>query len=393
MRGMKNNDAYDKSRYSKDRYRDMRREREAAAAHDPLEPQTHGAQGGGANVYSRENAAERYGNMQRHASSGGVATRLGDTGPLPGKGGAATSRRIPRPVLIGIAVVLGVLLLACIIWYARVSINMAPSEDVSSSVTAPGFGEPYYVLLLGSDSRSEKGDVARADSIILCRVDEGAKQVTLISLPRDLRVEIPGHGMGKLNSSLTYGGFSGAIQAVSKEAGVPISYYAVIYFSGFKKLVNDLGGVRVEVPEGTYYNGTWVPAGKNVKINGKQALVLARCRHGNPPDQGAYAAGDFQRTKNQRNLMKAIAKKALKKGPLELPGLIDTVSQCVETNMPAYKMAFLANALRGMDTDGMYMAVVPSSAMYIDGVSYVVADEAAWQAMMERVKAGKDPNA
>lgn len=363
------------------------------AAHEvPATPATPPSNAG-SSAYSRDRAAARYRGMKRHESGAGqsaMAAGGSAVSALRDRFSGGVGRR--RVVLTVLFVLIGVFLIASLAWFALVSMNMRPSEDVSRSVKSTSFGQPYYVLLLGSDSRSEADDVARADSIMLCRVDESAKQVTFISLPRDLRVEIPGHGYGKLNSALTYGGFSGAIDAASSLAGVPISYYAVVYFSGFKKLVDDLGGVTVEVPEGTYYKGTWVPAGKKSKINGKQALVLARCRHGNPPDQGAYAAGDFQRTKNQRNLMKAIVKKALSKNPVEVPGLVLSISECVETNMPAHKLALMAVSMRGMSSKHMYSASVPCMSSYIDGISYQLLDEAGWEAMMKRVEAGKDPS-
>ncbi len=346
--------------------------------------------------YSRDNA-RRYSDAHRHQSLGSnpAADALKGAGSKVaslGGGYVTIAGRQIRVLPAIVAALLVIFLLAIVMWYAQVSSNMRPSEDVSASVTSPGLGQPYYVLLFGSDSRNEDDDVARADSIMLCRVDESNKQVTLISMPRDLRVNIEGQGYGKLNSTLTYNGFSGAIDAVSDIADVPISYYATIYFSGFEQLVDDLGGVTVEVPKGTYYKGVTVPHGKAVEINGKEALVLARCRHGKPADKGAYAAGDYQRTKNQRNLMKAIAKKILTQPAWAIPGQVTTVSECIETNIPTWKLAKIAASMRGMDTDSMYTVSAPATSQYIDGVSYEILDEAAWAKMMARVEAGEDPN-
>lgn len=347
-----------------------------------------------ASAYSRENAAKRYSQMERRTSNGGANVVDKVRSWRAGSGGGVTvaGRHFKLWPLI-LVVILALLLVGAIVWYVQVSEAMKPSEDVSAVTSSPGIGQPYYVLLMGSDSRSEDTDVARADSIMLCRVDEANKKVTMISLPRDLRVQIEGHGYGKLNSTLTYDGYSGAIKAVSELAGVPISYYATIYFSGFKQLVDDLGGVTVEVPKGTYYKGVSVPAGKHVHINGKQALVLARCRHGKPADQGAYAAGDYQRTKNQRNLMKAIVKKIMKKPIWEVPSLCLTVAQCIETNMPAWKLAKVAISMRGIDTSkDMYSATAPATSQYINGVSYQILEETQWKQMMARVEDGEDPN-
>ena len=393
---------YDRNKY---RHRDPEDTAEPAEGthkatyhQDPFAPKTN-AVSQEAQAFSRDVAANRYRSERRHVSNGLPTAferkeerRVAGSGAYGAHGvgeAVAPSSHRRRNIILA---VLGVLLICLILWYASLAAAMRPGEDVSKVVTFPLPGKPYYVLLLGSDSREDTADDSRADSIMLARVDELAKKVTIVSLPRDLRVEIPGHGTDKLNASFAYGGVSCCIETVEKFANVDISYYACIYFSGFEQLVDDLGGVTVEVPEGTYYDGVRVPAGDAVTIDGEEALVLARCRHGDPPDQGAYAAGDYQRTLNQRNLVKAIAKKALHAPLWKMPGVITSVAQCVETNMPPYKLAFLALAMHGMDTDSMYMAVVPSSPKYINGVSYVIADNNAWSAMMTRVKAGEDPN-
>ena len=102
-----------------------------------------------------------------------------------------------------------------------------------------------------------------------------------------------------LKLSIEYARKAGMIS----QAALSITHSPIHTVEYYLQLVDKLGGVTVEVPEGTYYAGVSVPAGDAVQINGQEALVLARCRHGNPPDQGAYAMGDYQRTLNQRNLM------------------------------------------------------------------------------------------
>ena len=126
-------------------------------------------------------------------------------------------------------------------------------------------------------------------------------------------------------------------------------------------------------------------------INGEQALVLARCRHGDPPDQGAYAAGDYQRTLNQRNLLQAMAKKILNGNPLAVPFFMTSLAGCVESNMPPAKMAWLALGLRGMDSSKMYSASAPATDAYIGGVSYQILSADAWASMRARLEAGEDP--
>ena len=251
--------------------------------------------------------------------------------------------------------------------------NISSDGDISN-LAAPVADEPYYVLLIGCDSRegfdeepSDGSEGERTDSIMVARIDEKSKAVSIISVPRDLRVNIEGHGYSKINAVVETGGYNKVIDILNNMLGIKINYYAEIYFTGFEDLVETLGGVTVEVPAGTSYNGVFVPAGDAVTINGVEALTLARCRHGWPEDQGAYAMGDYQRTLNQRNLVKAIAKKVLEQDITAMPGLIQSLSKCVETNMGVDKIVTLAQNMKGMDTESIDSAQLPIGASTING--------------------------
>lgn len=257
-------------------------------------------------------------------------------------------------------------------------------EQVLSVLETPANPEdPFYVLVLGSDTRDE-GSTGRSDTIILARVDPSTKDVTLVSIPRDTQVELEGHGTQKINAAYAFDGVSGAVNAVSNFAGVPIAHVVEIDFSGFQEIVDALGGVTVNVPANTEYNGISVPEGKQT-LNGEQALVFARCRK-------TYADGDYQRTKNQRQLVQAIAKEVLNAPVTDMPGLVEGLASAVSTDMSVTDLVDLATKMRGMDTDSMKTAVVPSHSGTEDGVSYVFAEEPAWSEMMARIDAGEDPN-
>lgn len=240
---------------------------------------------------------------------------------------------------------------------------------------------PFYMLILGSDSRN--GETARSDTIMLARIDPANLGVTLVSIPRDTMIDLPGYGTQKINAAYAYGGAAGSINAVSALAGVPIAHVVEVDFSGFESIVDALGGVTVDVPPNTTYKGVYVPEGRNT-INGQQALVFARCRK-------TYATGDFQRTANQRQLVQAIASDVLKASPEEIPGLVSSLAACVRTDMAVVDLAELALSMRGMDTGAIQSAVVPSYTAMIDGGSYVIAEEAAWAEMMSRVDQGLPP--
>lgn len=296
------------------------------------------------------------------------------------KTGMSSRKKIVIGVVIALVIVLVGGGIAAALWYNTIANNIKGDSDITN-LAAPAADEPYYVLLMGSDAREgwetitadNEGD--RADSIMVARVDEKEKKVSILSVPRDLRVKIPGHGYQKINSVVEYGGYDMLIDTLNDILGIKINYYAKIYFLGFLGLVDKLGGVTVEVPEGTASpEGEILPVGDAVKLNGAQALILARCRHGIPVDQGPYAMGDYQRTLNQRNLIKAIAKEVLVQDVTEMPGLITSLSENVETNMSVDRLLSLVINMKGMNVDSMQSSQLP--------IGSTTTESGEWQAVM-----------
>ena len=278
---------------------------------------------------------------------------------------------------------------ALAIWYNGVMTTLRGDNQITNTEVVTTVDEPFYVLLLGGDSRDDTDEDNRTDSIMVARVDEAEQKVSILSVPRDTRVNIEGHGYCKINSAIEYGGYNRVVECVNDILDIKINYYAFIYFDGFRDLVNTLGGVNVKVPEGTYYDGTWVPAGDDVLIDGDEALVLARCRHGYPPDSGAYAMGDYQRTLNQRNLIKAIAKKVLAQDATKLPSLISSLASCVETNMDVSKLMSLSENMKGMDTDAMDATQLGIAGATIKGEWFGVIYQDVYEVMKANFTTGK----
>lgn len=244
--------------------------------------------------------------------------------------------------------------------------------------------DSFYVMLLGSDARGD--EASRSDVNILLRVDPTKGQLTMVSIPRDTKVEIEGYGTQKINAAYAYGGASLAVETVSDFAGVSISHYAEIHFDELISLIDTLGGVEVEVPVAIHDEnaGGSIEAGLQL-LNGEQALVFARSR--------AYEDGDFTRTSNQRILLQAIIDKVLAMPATQLPGTIQSLAQCVTTDYNVNDIVALAQKFQSSGSLTMYSGMVPSSTAMIDGVSYVITDEAAWAEMMQVVDAGEDPAA
>ena len=252
------------------------------------------------------------------------------------------------------------------------------------------FDQPFTVLLLGTDERvwDPNGDGARTDTIVLCRVDPTQNIISMVSIPRDTKVEIPGVGTTKINAAYSYGGPSGTIAAVKELCGVEIDHYAQINFDGLMSLIDAIGGIDVYVDEtidDPDAGDIVIPEGQQ-HLDGAQALVFSRSR--------AYADGDFTRVSNQRKVIEAIVHKGLEAPASELYGIIEASTEFLTTDsaMDVDFIYSLADQIRHNNDYPvtLYSATIPASTAMIDGVSYVIADQAGVNEMMRVFNAGGD---
>ena len=302
-------------------------------------------------------------------------------------------KRIRRTILLTLMGVLIAGVTACGLWFGKIVSKLNNGEIITSGLLSSLADsdvtrDPFYMLLLGTDGRP--GDTAyRADSIILARVDPKAKQVTLISIPRDTKVEYKGSTM-KINATHSYDGAEGMVNAVNELCDVEISHYAEISFDGMKTLVDAVGGIDINATDGVddpEAGPITIEPGQQ-HMDGEAALTYCRARH-------QYADGDYTRMRHQRQVIGALANAVLNNMDItRLPGVIESLSDMVVTDLGVQDIVSLANAMRGMDTDSMWSANLPSWAgedTYIDGQSYVFVYEDKLKEMMERVDAGEDP--
>lgn len=303
------------------------------------------------------------------------------------------AKRIRRTILFTLMGVLVAGVTACGLWFGKIVSKLNNGEIITSGLLSSLADsdvtrDPFYTLLLGTDGRP--GDTSyRADSIILARVDPKAKQVTLISIPRDTKVEYKGSTM-KINAAHSYDGAEGMVNAVNELCGVEISHYAEISFDGMKTLVDAVGGIDINATDGVddpEAGPVTIEPGQQ-HMDGEAALTYCRARH-------QYADGDYTRMRHQRQVIGALANAVLNNMDItRLPGVIESLSDMVVTDLSVQDIVSLANAMRGMDTDNMWSANLPSWAgedTYIDGQSYVFVYEDKLKEMMERVDAGEDP--
>lgn len=151
-------------------------------------------------------------------------------------------------------------------------------------------GEPENILIVGSDKRaSEPEDPGRSDTTILLRLDPDRNAIALMSIPRDLKVDIPGYGTEKFNAAYTYGGPRLTLRVVKELTGLPINHVVNVDYLGFVRAVDAINCVYVDVDRRYYHSNVGVPPSEQyAEINvqpgyqllcGKKALQYVRYRH------------------------------------------------------------------------------------------------------------------
>ena len=227
------------------------------------------------------------------------------------------------------------------------------STQGDAPITLPNWDKQdrINILLVGTDQR-EGDPYSRTDSMIIVSVDPKTKTVGILSLPRDLQVNIPGYGLDKLNAAYIYGdidkkpgGGIGLLErTILNNFGVQIHYFGSVNFQGFVKIVDAFGGVTVDpqyaivddaYPTETYgFTSLYFPAGVQ-HLDGKAALQYARTRH---------ADLDFGRSRRQQEVILALRQQAVKGNLIQnFYKLLDALKGQVQTDLQQQQIAQLAN--------------------------------------------------
>ena len=260
----------------------------------------------------------------------------------------------------GILVGLLVLFLLVIVWgvasYLSFRSGVAAANDRLDRRTqralVPQSGlllsKPTHILVMGTDHARTGGrrGLRHSDSIMVIRTDPDHHRLYYLSILRDLRVEVPGHGTQKINAAFQFGGPSLAVRTVRAVTGLPINHVIIVDFADFRDLIDELGGITVDVPRPILSNkfdcpyprarcGRWpgwrFRKGKQ-KMDGRRALVYSRIRENrlNPADSDASRAG------RQQQVVQAVSDKLTSPWTLlKLPFIGDDVPKPLATDMSA----------------------------------------------------------
>jgi LCP family protein required for cell wall assembly len=248
----------------------------------------------------------------------------------------------------------------------------AGANVFSITKTAAGASEwtpdqPLFVLLLGSDLRPGAG-CGCSDAIHVVGIPAGGGQATFINVPRDSRVDVPGHGLMKITEAMSAGGQQLTTQTISEWMGVPISYTIVTSFDGLTSMVDELGGVTVNVPERMDDSFTQVHLDPGpVPMDGNLALRFARSRH--------ITGADYERTQNQALLiLSALGEmRAAGTSPADTVRYLGILARHTTLEgMSTADLYRLARVAMSIDPANVKSVLVPSSGALIGGTSYVI---------------------
>jgi len=246
-------------------------------------------------------------------------------------------------------------------------VTSAPRLEESTVSILPGSSKGRVtILLLGTDQRDGETAPPRTDTIIVATIDPHTKSAGILSLPRDLWVTVPGYGSERINSAFELGenakkggGPEMARKTVEHLLGVPVNHYALIGFAGFQKLVDEVGGVMVDVerpikdneyPDQKYsLRRIFFQPGLQ-RLDGESALWYVRTRH---------ADSDFGRARRQQQFLLGLRTQALQLNLVsKAPAIMSALSDTIKTDLRPTEILSLARIAKDLDSSKVINRVV-----------------------------------
>jgi len=291
-----------------------------------------------------------------------------------------------------------VLLAAGSAWALTGYLNSHLVRIDAGTVGTPSSG-PLNILIAGLDERTgltpqqqqllhvgRSTGETNTDTLMLVHVPADHRYVRMVSLPRDSWVEIPGHGMNKINAALGIGGPQLMVRTVEKVTGLTINDYVEVNFLGFVKVIDALGGVNICLPFAVddRYSGLHMTAGPH-HVDGIRALMFARDRH-------SFAAADLARIQDQQQLIASALSGVISSGTLAHAGRLETVLSAASAAIKVdqgFNVVRLADELRGISPSQVTFTTVPLARVnYItpNGQSAVLWDHRAASALFTALR-------
>ena len=252
------------------------------------------------------------------------------------------------------------------------SSSLFDEKPVAKKTEMMASGDKTVVMLMGVDER--EGDVGRSDTLMIATLDPKKKKAAILSIPRDTRVKIQGHGFDKINAAYAYGGYKLTQSTVENLLGVEMEHYVLINVNAFTKIIDAIGGVDINVEKRMYYEDPWDDNGGLVinlypgqqHMDGKTAITYVRYRD---------EEGDIGRIARQQKFMQAVMDKLTSPAIIpRIPAIIGEVVDCIDTDLSVKQMIEFMSALKDAQARGLQTEMLPGKPMYIGGISYWLPD-------------------
>lgn len=221
------------------------------------------------------------------------------------------------------------------------------------------------ILLLGIDTFQIEG--SRTDTIIIASYDPKTREASMLSIPRDSRVNIPGRGMDKINHAHAFGGIPLTVETVESFLDLKIHYYVRLNFQGFQDMVDILGGIVIDVEPSVARAVPGLEQGVQ-RLDGEKALAYVRDRK--------TSGGDLGRIERQQKFILAVLDQAFSVSNLRnLPHFMDMLGANFKTNIPFMDITRLSLHLLRLDLEEVEKGYIPGQGQYINGIYYLIVDE------------------
>jgi polyisoprenyl-teichoic acid--peptidoglycan teichoic acid transferase len=314
-------------------------------------------------------------------------------GPKPAK----SRRRWVRPVLWTLVGILVLALVWAVLGYLAFRSGVKDANEKldprAQRALTPQDGimlaNQSNILVLGADNgtKSRQGDVGRSDSMMVVHTDPDHHKIALLSIPRDLRVDIPGHGEDKINAAYAFGGPTLAIKTVQNVTGLPINHVIVVDFATFDQVIDAVGGVTIDVPRPILSNKFECPYGTQARcdrwkgwrfkkgeqtMDGHRALIYSRIRENqlNPKES------DITRGERQQAVVSALGDEIVSfKEYLKAPFNGDDIVKPLATDLSAAQILELGWVKFRTPSSGRLRCRLGGTASNIGGIDYIIGTE------------------
>jgi LCP family protein required for cell wall assembly len=307
-----------------------------------------------------------------------------------------SGRRIPWPLILGLALIATAAGLAAIYSTGHRLLGntafspIAQTRDfyqiaVNPQEVFPGRGR-LNILCLGLDRNWTREGMpytkrVRSDTMIVVSLDLAQRKAYALSVPRDLRVEIPDHGYSRINDAHRFGGIALTIETVQNFLGVTLDYYAIVKLGAVRTLVDAVGGLEIDVEKDMDYDDNWGQLHIHLKegrqpLTGEQVEGYMRFRHDNE--------GDFGRMRRQQQVFRTIS--ANLKSPsivFKFNDLLTVLEENLDTNLTRKQLMALGRMFSEAGPEDVITHTVPAENRPREGIAYLEAIDEPKEALVE----------